>query len=123
MRSRRSWRGAIRSRESAGSSPWRKPYSRSRSEPAADRRVPGEVMRAALQLAAGKVSEPVALPQGIYVVKALERRAPDPAGLDKEHEELRKQVLEQKKNQAWEHWVKNLKAGAKIQMSSRPSSP
>ena len=95
----------------------------SRSEPAADRRVPGEVMRAALQLAAGKVSEPVALPQGIYVVKALERRAPDPAGLDKEHEELRQQVLEQKKNQAWEHWVKNLKAGAKIQMSSRPSSP
>lgn len=95
----------------------------SRSEPAADRRVPGEVMRAALQLAVGKVSEPVTLSQGIYVVKVLERRAPEPAGLDKEREELRQQVLEQKRNQAWEHWVKSLKAGAKIQVSSRVGPP
>ena len=95
----------------------------SRSEPAADRRVPGEVMRAALQLAVGQVAEPVTLPQGIYVVKALERRAPDPSGIEKEREELRQQVLEQKRNQAWEQWVKGLRAGAKIQVSSRLASP
>jgi len=95
----------------------------SRAEPAADRRVPGEVMRAALQLAVGKVAEPVTLPQGIYVVKALERRAPDPSGLEKEREELRQQVLEQKRTQAWEQWVKGLRAGAKIQVSSRLASP
>ena len=95
----------------------------SRSEPAADRRVPGEVMGAALQLAVGKVAEPVTLPQGIYVVKALERRAPDPSGIEKEREELRQQVLEQKRNQAWEQWVKGLRAGAKIQVSSRLASP
>src|SRR3990172_2122619 len=95
----------------------------SRSEPAADRRVPGEVMRAALQLAVGQVAEPVTLPQGIYVVKALERRAPDPSGIEKEREELRQQVLEQKRNQAWEEWVKGGGAGAKIQVSSRLASP
>lgn len=95
----------------------------SRAEPAADRRVPGEVMRAALPLAVGQVAEPVTLPQGIYVVKALERRAPDPSGLEKEREELRQQVLEQKRTQAWEEWVKGLRVGAKIQVSSRLASP
>lgn len=95
----------------------------SRAEPAADRRVPGEVMRAALQLAVGQVAEPVTLPQGIYVVKGLERRAPDPSGLEKEREELRQQVLEQKRAQAWEQWVKGLRAGAKIQVSSRLAPP
>ena len=95
----------------------------SRAEPAADRRAPSEVMRAALQLAVGQVAEPVTLPQGIYVVKALERRAPDPSGLEKEREEIRQQVLEQKRTQAWEQWVKGLRAGAKIQVSSRLASP
>ena len=95
----------------------------SRSEPAGDRRVPGEVMRAALQLAVGRVAEPVTLPQGIFVVKALERQAPDPVGLEKEREEIRQQVLDQKRNQAWEHWVKGLRAGAKIEVSSRLAPP
>lgn len=94
----------------------------SRSEPAADRRIPGDVMRAALQLAVGRVAEPVATPQGIFVVKALERRTPDAVGLEKEREELGQQVLDQKRNQAWENWVKGLKAGAKIQVSSRLTS-
>ncbi len=95
----------------------------SRSEPAADRRVPGEVMRGALQLAPGRVAEPVTTPQGIFVVKTLERRPPDAAGLDKDREELRQQVLEQKRNQAWESWAQSLRAGAKIQVSSRVTSP
>lgn len=92
----------------------------SRAEPAADRRVPGEVMRAALELAAGKVADPVATRQGIFVVKTLERRAPDAAGLEKERDEIRQQVLEQKRNQAWEGWVRSLRAGAKIEVSSAP---
>jgi hypothetical protein len=33
-------------------------------------------------------------------------------------------VLEQKRTQAWEQWVKGLRAGAKIQVSSsRPAAP
>lgn len=97
----------------------------SRSEPAADRRVPAEVMRVAFQLAAGRISAPVATPQGILVVKTLERRPPDPAGFDKEREELRQQVLAQKREQAWESWGGSLRAGAKITYSSRlsPETP
>lgn len=94
----------------------------SRSEPTADRRVPGEVTRVAFQLGAGKVSEPVATPQGIFVVKTLERRPPDPAGFDKDREELRQQVLAQKKGQAWESWAGSLRAGAKVTYSSSLSA-
>jgi len=97
----------------------------SRSEPAADRRVPGDVMRAALLLAPGKVAEPVTTPQGVFVVRTLERRPPDSAGLEKEREELRQQALEAKRNQAWESWVLSLRAAAKIQVSSSlsPATP
>lgn len=94
----------------------------SRAEPAGDRRVPAEVLRVAFQLAVGKVSEPVTAPQGVFLIKALERRAPDPAGFDKDREELRQQVLAQKKDQAWENWVRSLRAEAKITYSSRLSS-
>lgn len=76
-------------------------------------------MRVALELPAGKVAEPIATPQGVSVVKVLERRAPDLAGLEKEQEGLRQQVLEQKRNQAWEQWVKSLRTGARIQYSTR----
>jgi parvulin-like peptidyl-prolyl isomerase len=68
------------------------------------------------------VSEPVATSQGVFVVKTLDRRAPDPAGFDKEREELRQQVLSRKKDQAWEGWVRSLKAEAKITYSPRLSS-
>ncbi len=94
----------------------------SRSDPAGERSVPAEVRRLALELAVGKVSEPVATSQGVFVVKTLDRRAPDPAGFDKEREELRQQVLSRKKDQAWEGWVRSLKAEAKITYSPRLSS-
>jgi peptidyl-prolyl cis-trans isomerase D len=90
----------------------------SRSEPAADRRVPAEVMRAALQSAVGRVADPVATPQGVFVIQTAERRAPDSTGLEKDREELRQQVLEQKKSQAWENWMRSLRTDAKIQVSS-----
>jgi len=94
----------------------------SRSEPAPDRRLPGEGMRVALQLAVGRVAEPVTTPLGIFVIKTLERRPPDPAGFEKDREELLQQVLAQKKDQAWESWVRRLRAAAKINYSSGLSS-
>jgi peptidyl-prolyl cis-trans isomerase D len=94
----------------------------SRSEPTGERRLPAEAMRVALGLAAGKVGEPVSTPPGVFVVKTLERRPPDPAEFDKEREELRRQVLDQKRNQAWEHWLGSLRVDAKIQVSPRVSS-
>lgn len=92
----------------------------SRAEPPGER-LPGEVLRAALELAPGKVGDPVRLPQGVFVVKTLERRAPDPAGFDKERQELGARLAEQKRTLAWEAWVRSLREGAKIQVS--PQGP
>jgi parvulin-like peptidyl-prolyl isomerase len=88
-----------------------------------DKRLPGEVTRTALELAAGKVSEPVKSSQGVFVVKALERRAPDASGFDKERDELGRQLLERKKIQAWDAWVTSLRAAAKIDLNNRIVSP
>src|SRR5438309_1552755 len=89
----------------------------SRAEPPKEREaLPGAVLLAALQTPAGKVSEPVKTATGVYIVQTLERRAADPQGFDKSRDQLRTQVLEQKRAFAWERWVKALYAGAKIKV-------
>lgn len=85
--------------------------------------LPGPVLLAALQTAAGQLAEPVRTPTGVYVVKTLERAAPDPLGFEAERAELGRQVLEQKRTQAWEGWVKGLQAAANIQVSGQVASP
>jgi peptidyl-prolyl cis-trans isomerase D len=81
--------------------------------------LPGTVLVAALQTPAGQLAEPVPTPAGVYVVKTLERQPADPKGLEAEREELGKQVLEQKRTQAWESWVQGLGQSAKIEMSGQ----
>ena len=81
--------------------------------------LPGGVLVAALQTAAGQLAEPVKTPTAVYVVKTLEREAPDLKGFEAERPELSRQVLEQKRTQAWESWVKGLQAAASIQISSQ----
>ncbi len=89
----------------------------SRAEPPKEREaLPGAVLLAALQTPAGKVSEPVKTATGVYIVQTLERRAADPQGFDKSRDQLRTQVLDQKRAFAWERWVKALYAGAKIKV-------
>src|SRR5712691_2629157 len=89
----------------------------SRAEPPKEREaLPGAVLLAALQTPAGKVSEPVKTATGAYIVQTLERRAADPQGFEKTRDQLRTQVLEQKRTFAWERWVKALYAGAKIKV-------
>jgi peptidyl-prolyl cis-trans isomerase D len=83
-------------------------------EPAA---MPGAVLVAALQTPVGQVSAPVKTPAGVYIVKPLERQPPDLSGLAAEYPELRRQVLEQKRNQALESWMRGLRAAAKVEMS------
>jgi peptidyl-prolyl cis-trans isomerase D len=80
--------------------------------------LPGNVMLAALQTASGQVSRPITTPAGVYVVRTLERAAPDPRGADAEREEIRRQLLEQKRGLAFERWVASLRSTAKIEMSS-----
>jgi peptidyl-prolyl cis-trans isomerase D len=97
----------------------------SRAEPPPDKRLPSEVMRAALELAVGRVSQPVKSPQGVFVVKVIERQPADPAGLEleKERDELARQLLERKRTQAWEAWVSSLRATAKIDLTNQVASP
>jgi parvulin-like peptidyl-prolyl isomerase len=68
------------------------------------------------------VTAPVKSPQGYYVLKVLERAAPDMAELAGERERLSKEVLAQKQSQAWEAWVNGARANAKVEtFGSAPS--
>jgi len=92
----------------------------SRAKPA--ERLPGDAQLAALQARAGEVTAPVKSPQGYYVLKVLERAAPDMAQLAGERERLSKDVLAQKQSQAWEAWVNGARANAKVEtFGSAPS--
>jgi peptidyl-prolyl cis-trans isomerase D len=100
----------------------------SRLDPPRDRaNLPGSVLLAALQTPAGRTAEPVRTSAGVYVVKTLEREAADMKGFEAEKDELRRQVLDQKRGQVWESWVRGLRAQAKIETSPQldraPSRP
>ena len=89
----------------------------SRAEPPKEKEtLPGAVLLAALHTPAGSISEPVRAGTGFYVVKTIERRPADMQGFDKVRDQVRTQLLEAKRNQAWERWIKGLFAGAKIQV-------
>jgi peptidyl-prolyl cis-trans isomerase D len=93
----------------------------SRAKPA--ERLPGDVQLAALQTPVGSVSEPVKTPQGYYVVKTLERVAPDAAALAAEREKLEGEVLSQKQSAVWEGWIAGTMADAKIERFGKLGAP
>jgi peptidyl-prolyl cis-trans isomerase D len=93
----------------------------SRARPA--ERLPGDAMLAALQTPAGKVTDPVKTPTGIYVLKVLERLPLDPAELARERETARGEVLAQKQGQVWESWLASARAGARIELTGRAPVP
>jgi peptidyl-prolyl cis-trans isomerase D len=90
----------------------------SRAKPAEG--LPGDVQLAALQAPAGSVTAPVKSPQGYYVLKVLERVAPSMADLAAERERLSREVLAQKQSQAWEAWVGQARAAAKVEVHGAP---
>lgn len=90
----------------------------SRAKPA--ERLPGDVQLAALQSPAGAVAGPVKSPQGYYVLKVLERVAPNMADLATERDRLSREVLAQKQSHAWEAWVSQARAAAKIEVLAAP---
>ena len=90
----------------------------SRAKPAD--KLPGDAMLAALQAPAGAVTAPVKSPQGYYVLKVLERVPADMSGLTAERDKVMKEVLAQKQSQAWESWIAGARAGAKVDVPSRP---
>jgi peptidyl-prolyl cis-trans isomerase D len=77
---------------------------------------PGAVLLAALRTPTGGISEPVRTGGGFYVVKTVERRAADPEGFGKVRDEVGKQLLDAKRGQAWDRWIKSLFVGAKIRV-------
>jgi peptidyl-prolyl cis-trans isomerase D len=91
----------------------------SRETPPKDSPLPGDVLAAALRTPTGQVAEPVKTPTGVFVVKTLERRAPDPAGFDAARAELEAQILGQKRNLVWERWLATLRAEAKVDLQPR----
>jgi peptidyl-prolyl cis-trans isomerase D len=90
----------------------------SRTKPA--ERLPGDVQLAALQSPAGAIAGPVKSPQGYYVLKVLERIAPNMADLTGERDKLSREVLAQKQSQAWEAWVSQARSAAKVEMLAMP---
>ena len=87
----------------------------SRADPPRDRaNLPPPVLLAALQTPAGQTAEPVRTQTGVYLVRTLEREPADPKGFDAERDELRRQLLDQKRAQVWESWLRGLRAQAKI---------
>ncbi|PYP29707.1 MAG: hypothetical protein DMD49_12665, partial [Gemmatimonadetes bacterium] len=96
----------------------------SRAEPPKDRTaLPGGVLVAALQTAAGQMAEPVRAGAVVYVVKTLERQPPDPQGFDRQRAELEKQALEQKRSQVWDSWIRARRAASKVELAAGLSTP
>jgi peptidyl-prolyl cis-trans isomerase D len=92
----------------------------SRTKPA--EKLPGDAMLAALRAPRGAVTEPVKTQQGYYVLRVLERVAPDPGGLASERDTITKEVLAQKQSQAWESWLNAARASAKVEVHWNPTS-
>jgi peptidyl-prolyl cis-trans isomerase D len=89
----------------------------SRGEPPKEKDAPPvAVLLTALQTPTGGISAPVRADGRFYVVKTIERHAADPQGFEKVREQVRAQLLEAKRNQAWARWIKALFTGAKIQV-------
>lgn len=88
----------------------------SRAKPAD--KLPGDAMVAALRVPVGVITEPVKTPQGYYVLKVLERVAPDMKELDADRDKLQQEVLTRKQAQAWQDWLTAARAGAKIETSA-----
>jgi parvulin-like peptidyl-prolyl isomerase len=74
------------------------------------------VLLAALRTGAGSIADPVRAGAGVYVVKTVERRAADAQGFEKVRDQMRTQLLESKRNEAWARWIKTLYSGAQVKI-------
>jgi peptidyl-prolyl cis-trans isomerase D len=89
----------------------------SRAKPA--EKLPGDAMLAALETVAGGVTNPVKTPQGVYVLKVLERKPADLGELAAERDKLRGELVTQKQAHVWESWLASARGSAKVDVSPR----
>jgi peptidyl-prolyl cis-trans isomerase D len=93
----------------------------SRAKPA--ERLPGNVMLKALETAPEGLTEPLKAQQGYFVLKVLERAAPDMSGLAAERDKLMRELTGRKQSQAWESWIAAARAKAKVETTGRLPGP
>jgi peptidyl-prolyl cis-trans isomerase D len=91
----------------------------SRATPLADKDVGPALGPLALDLPEGGVGGPVAGPKGLYVAKVVSRERPDPSGFEGARRDLERQLLDQKRGQAWQTWLGSLRANAKIEINRK----
>jgi hypothetical protein len=63
----------------------------------------------------GDISQPVTLPRGCYVIKLLEKTPLDSTDFKAQEDNLTQQLLNQKRNQAYQAWMAQLKEHASIE--------
>lgn len=75
-----------------------------------------EVNRAAFELSGHQPlpSEPVQTAKGYCVVRFEERKAPAMEGLDRERNQIKERLLQQKKSKSWEVWMSQLRNSSQI---------
>jgi peptidyl-prolyl cis-trans isomerase D len=83
-------------------------------------RLPGDAMLAALRTPVGQLTDAIKTPQGVYVLKTLERVSPDMGALAGERDKLAAELLARKQGVAWESWIQAARSKAKIEISSHP---
>jgi peptidyl-prolyl cis-trans isomerase C len=75
-----------------------------------------EFENAAFSLKPGEVSNIVETSYGFHIIQVLDRKLEYPADFAQKKEDYRKQLLEQKKNEAWTQYTEGLKKAAKIEI-------
>ena len=89
-----------------------------------DGKLAGDVMLSALETPRGGVTEPVKTPQGVYVLRVLDRVAADLSAFAQERDKLLREVLNQKQSLAWSAWIERARAQAKIDLYGKtPPAP
>lgn len=75
-----------------------------------------EITRAAFNLSETEplAQTPLKGQKGYYVLRRLERKAPDPKGFEKDKEPLMAQLLGQKRQQVFSEWLAALRSGSQI---------
>jgi len=91
----------------------------SRVTPMADKDLAQELGEQPFLVKTGGVSNPIIGRRGVYLLKVVERQPPDPIGFEAARAELEKQLLTQKRTQAWQGWTQALRAQAKIEINEK----
>jgi peptidyl-prolyl cis-trans isomerase D len=86
-------------------------------------KLPGDAMLKAFQTPVNSMTEPVKTPQGLYVMKVLERTPAEASAFATDKDKVAQELLAQKQSQAWQAWVEGARTGAKVDVTPKPPAP